>query len=249
MLDKVTRAPSAIPLAVLVSMAVSSAACSRQLSAPEAGRVIAAYPGWQWEFVETSGGAWLSPERAIAELYDQQRMKRAIAWADERTSQYEATIAAMDGYAENMPRRTDWDFTVAEWDLLRKTSAKAYRTFSPSPERTKIAESLEKPAIDAWGNEVLLHFESKTRTATFASTGPDGQRGTPDDVICLVVGGKNWDDFYNKIMWDYVKQWTLPEGLQPAIDKAVKKPETERPSSLKWFSSPFVRLPRLLPFR
>jgi hypothetical protein len=91
-----------------------------------------------------------------------------------------------------------------------------------------MAQSLKQPAIDAWGNEVLLHFDSKTRTATFVSTGPDGRKGTSDDVICLAVGGKNWDDFYHEVMWDYVKQWTLPEGLQSAVDKAVKERKTSR---------------------
>jgi hypothetical protein len=254
---------SAAALAIIV-LVCSVVACSKQLSATEAERVITAYPkvsdvggakveaisqadgsneaivrvdlgdtklnaklrrydkGWQWEFVETTGGTWLSPDRAIAEIYEQQRMKRATAWANERASKYEATILAMDRYSENMPRRTDWDFTVAEWDRLRKHSAQIYRTISPSPERTKIAESLERPATDAWGKEVLLHFDDQTRTAAFVSTGPDAEKSTPDDVICLVVGGKHWDDFYDKVMWDYVKYWTVPEGLQPAVDKAVE---------------------------
>jgi hypothetical protein len=257
---------SVVPLALLV-FCCGVAACSKQLSASEAQRVIAAYPkasdlgaiqveavsqadgsneaivrvglgdtrlnaklrrydkGWQWEFVETTGGTWISAERAIAEVYEQERMKRAIAWANERGAKYEATIVAMDRYSENMPRRTDWDFTVVEWDRLRKFHADFLRKLSLRPEGRKILESLERPAFDAWGNEVLVHFDSPTRTATFVSIGPDGQKATPDDVICRVIGGKNWDDSRDEVMWDYVKRWTLPEGLQSAVDKAVEEPE------------------------
>ena len=258
-----------LPVGLFVSATVL-AACSKQLSASEAERVIAAYPkasdlgvvhveaisqadgsneaivrvgfgetrlnaklrrydkGWEWEFVETKAGTWLSPDRVIAEIHEQERLKRAIAWANERLSQYEATIAAMDRYSDNMPRRTDRDFSVAEWYRLRKMMADLHRSFSPHPQQHKTVESLEKPAIDAWGNEVLPHFDSKARTAMFVSKGPDGRQGTPDDVTCLVVGGKNWDDSRQEIMWDYVKRWTLPEGLQSAVEKAIEEPEDRK---------------------
>ena len=154
--------------------------------------------GWQWEFVGTKAGTWLSPEVPLNEMREGQRMKRALAWANERASQYEATIAAVDGYSEFMPRLTSQPFDVLEWTSNRKFMAKTLRLVAPSPERSKILESYGKPAIDAWGNEVLLNFDSSSRTATFVSTGPDGQNGTPDDVLCLVVGTKKWDDFITK---------------------------------------------------
>jgi hypothetical protein len=184
--------------------------------------------GWQWEFVETTAGGSMPPDRAIADLYEGQRLKRAAAWAKEHASQYESTISAVDRYSENMPRRTDWAFTVIEWNLLRKGSAEAYRTFSPSVERAKIADSLETPASDAWGSEILLNFDGNARRATFVSNGADGTKGTADDVICLVIGAKAFDDFYDKVMWDYTKVWKLPEGLQSAIDAVVKEPANRK---------------------
>jgi hypothetical protein len=186
--------------------------------------------GWQWESVETNGGMWLAAERAVADVSEQQRVKRAAAWAAERAPQYETTIAAMDLYGDtgNMPRRTDWNFTIVEWQRLRAMAAHAYRTFSPTPERLKIAEAHSNPAKDAWGHEVLLNFDNSKRQATFLSVGPDGVKGTDDDVISLVVGRKNWDDDYDKIMWDYTKTWRLPEGLQPVLDKVIEKPENRK---------------------
>jgi hypothetical protein len=29
-------------------------------------------------------------------------------------------------------------------------------------------------------------------------------------------------------MWDYTKQWLVPEGLQPAIDKAIDEPANRK---------------------
>ncbi len=184
--------------------------------------------GWEWEFVETTAGTWLPPERVIAELSEQQRLKRATAWANERAAQYQQTIAAMDAYSGNLPRPPEAAFNIIEWDKRRKMSASAYRNIAPSAERTKTAESLESPAVDAWGNEVLLNFDSSTRTATFVSMGPDKQKGTPDDVICVSKGYRNWDDFYDKVLWDYRKTWRVPEGLQGAIDRAVEEPEDRK---------------------
>lgn len=184
--------------------------------------------GWQWESVETNGGMWLTADRVVADLSEQQRVKRSVAWATERAPKYETTVAAMDLYSDNMPRRTDWEFTIIEWQRLRHMIAKIYRSSSPSPERTKIAEALENPAKDAWGHEVLLNFDNRQRQATFLSIGPDGAKGTDDDVVCLVVGRKQWDDDRDEIMWDYTKTWRLPEGMQPVLDKIIEKPENRK---------------------
>ena len=86
-------------------------------------------------------------------------------------------------------------------------------------------ERKEKPESDAWGHEILLHFDAEPRTAVFGSFGQDGKRGSPDDIMCIVKGQRNRDTLYERTMWDYTKEWHLPEGLQPAIDRAVKDKE------------------------
>lgn len=186
---------------------------------------------WKWEFVETKGGGWIAADELLDELQEKQRLKRAEAWAVGQLEAYTKTIAEMDEYSDNMPRRTDWSFDVMSWSRLRKSMADLLGSFKSSAtpdKRAEIDESikrLQSPAFDAWGNEILLHFNSSDRQATFVSLGPDKQKGSADDIICIVSGRRNWDNSRDEIMWDYSKAWRLPEGLQPAIDKAIEEKE------------------------
>ena len=187
---------------------------------------------WRWEFVETKGGGWLASDELLDQLQEKERLKRVDAWAATQMEAYIKTIASMDRYSDYMPRRTDWPFDVGGWLKTRKMILDLRRSFTPKgqdpakyEEETK---QLEGPAFDAWGNEILLHFNSTERKATFVSLGPDKQKGTDDEVICLVSGQHGWDDFNDRIAWDYTKAWQLPEGLQPALDKSIEELENRR---------------------
>ena len=108
---------------------------------------------------------------------------------------YSKTVASMDGYSNNMPRRTDWSFDVASWSILRRglvdVRRKQLATTTDPARRASIEErdrQTQEPAFDGWGSEILRHFDSAERKATFVSIGPDKQKGTDDDVICFVSG-------------------------------------------------------------
>ena len=79
------------------------------------------------------------------------------------------------------------------------------------------AAKISGPQNDAWGRELLVHLDDQTRTATFVSVGPDGNKGNNDDVICVASGVREWDSGRDEVRWNYVKSWTLPEGLEAAV--------------------------------
>jgi len=193
--------------------------------------------GWMWEFVETKGGGWIAADEALKTFQEAARQKRVDAWVTKNGDAYHQTVATMDAYSDNMPRRTDWELSFQRWQYLRNFWVESSKRLAADPElkdeerRKRLLNSVErnsKPAHDAWGQEILIHFDDRQRRATFLSTGPDRIQKTPDDVVCLVTGQRAWDSSYEKVLWDYTKQWWLPEGLQSAIDKAIDTPENRK---------------------
>lgn len=193
--------------------------------------------GWRWEFAETKGGGWIAAEEVLGSLQEAARVKRANVWATSHAADYQNTIAAMDRYSESMPRLTSKSLTFTTWNEHRHLLAdfskqilaidKAIDAERRARLESEIA-SVDQPAMDAWNHEILLAFDDSKRQATFLSIGPDGKKATADDVLCLVTGRREWDSSRNEAVWEYTKQWLLPEGLQGAIDAAIKQPANRK---------------------
>lgn len=184
--------------------------------------------GWRWESAHWHGD-WVSAELVAAELREDLRVKQAREWAESHRDEYRATILSLNGFSESLPRRPQAAFTYESWANLRTFSEEVLRSNSAQRTPVQLAEFLLQhlgSAHDAWGHELLYHFDSFTRAATFRSVGPDGQRDTPDDVVTVVQGRREWDDFYKEVMFNYYKSWSVPEGMEDLAQPFTGTDET-----------------------
>src|SRR5262249_30705849 len=128
-----------------------------------------------------------------------------------------------------------WSMTVADWFRWRKElSAMAERLLADAQKHpaaytpeSQTPEAIERRkhsvvlarndhATDAWDHEVLVSFSDAQRQALIVSVGPDGQKGTDDDVLLLAKGRRTFED--NELHWTYDKNWQIPEGLGALVE-------------------------------
>lgn len=171
--------------------------------------------GWRWEFAETKTGGWVAPDVVASQLQETQRIKRVANWAAEHRVQYEKTVKLLNVFSDNLPRKPGDSFSVLTWQQHREMWRGLLRTNTRRPveERQREIDELANTK-DAWNHEFLLNFEAGPRTALFMSVGPDGEKSTADDVTVVVAGQREWDDFYDGLMFNYYKSWQVPEGIE-----------------------------------
>lgn len=174
---------------------------------------------WEWAYAEAGPGL-LTPDVVLPQLRERNHRQRVTAWVRAHADHYEATIATIDAYSDDLPRRADVPFTEAEWRVVRRVAAELLERSGASP--AEIA-SYEGPALDAWAREILVRFDDATRSALFVSLGPDGNMNTADDVVCEVKGTEAWDAAYGQALWNYGKSWRVPEGLDEIVQPYVSK--------------------------
>lgn len=173
--------------------------------------------GWKWETAELPDNRQISAKDAIEQLRDVARLARAKTWAAPLVDKYRTTAETMSWLLGNMNRKTSEPADAATWDVRYQLDLSILRSQAPKdPKRRDLLRRLDPPT-DEWGHPIKWVINSGERSAYIVSFGPDGLVGTKDDLICQLVGHKNWDDFYKEIMWDYTAQWRLPEGLSDAV--------------------------------
>ena len=171
--------------------------------------------GWKWESAETTVGNWVAASETVKQVREATRLKKAHRWAQENKELYVSTIRTLDRYAGDFPRRPSWGFTQLEWLRMRHELAQRAPDFLDWKPADK--------AIDAWGSPLLLAFDSSSRSAIFLSAGPDKRKATPDDIVVRIEGRREWDDFYDSVMWNYYKHWSVPEGLEEPTKASTEK--------------------------
>jgi hypothetical protein len=157
-------------------------------------------------------------------------------WALSHAREYERTVKLMHHYVVYMPKPVNAPFDVAgqaSTDMYLRTvqrDAAAANSTSTienqkywATNRDSLAR-LQEPLVDGWGNEIVLEFDQASRTVSFRSNGPDKITQTPDDVICRAAGHKLYYRYADEWRWDYTPSWTLPEGLQPVINRVTRDP-------------------------
>jgi hypothetical protein len=200
--------------------------------------------GWAWEFVETKGGGWIAPDVGVGQIRESNRQRRVVEWVAKNQDAYRKTIEAVDVYSNviDLPHLINAPFTVAEWLRLRKMFGemalrliddslhhpKAYAPDAVTPEgierrRQAALARLATSASDAWGSELLLNFDAGERQAVFLSPGPDKQKGTDDDVMCVAKGRKEIDPDVG-LRWTYDKSWRVPEGPMASTRTSGTRP-------------------------
>lgn len=203
--------------------------------------------GWTWEFQETKGGGWIAPDQGVGQIREANRQRRIVQWVAKNQDAYRTSIEAVDELCGdvNLPHRLDMPFTVGQWLANRKSSGemsirliadslhypKAYTPEATTPEgierRRRRAQGLIAPpaVTDAWGSELLINFDVGDHQAVFLSMGPDKQKGTDDDVVCVAKGRKEtWDlGGPGELRWAYDLSWVVPEGLDFAVSTHVTK--------------------------
>ncbi len=178
--------------------------------------------GWIWEYAEVGGGV-MPPDVVLEQLRARNHRRRVAAWVLENADRYEATIATIHAYSDDLPR-TDVEFTESQWRSLRLFVAELLRASKRSPaEIDALSQVYERPAMDAWGREIFVRFDDPTRTAVFFSVGPDGRANSDDDAVCVVKGVKQWDAAHAKLLWHYGKSWRVPEGLEEIVQAYVSE--------------------------
>jgi hypothetical protein len=185
--------------------------------------------GWAWESVETQGGSWIAPEAAIGQIREVDRQKRIEVWARENSEPYAATVRMMNKVTDELPSLDTVSFSVSGWMQTRRNMAQIWRDLAaenrrnpkafPSgadPERLEASAKLldDVNAADAWGRSLLASFDVADHEALILSAGPDGMKGTTDDLTCLAVGHSVYE---GRTLWRYVKKWSVPEGLQAVM--------------------------------
>lgn len=202
--------------------------------------------GWRWESAETKVGAWLAAAETVKQIREDDRRLAAKKWAEANKAQYEKTVRILDEFSRLLPRRTDESLEISTWIDRKKKFAKIVADLRAEqarsgkilePSKSLLPEDPAAPVFDAWGSELLLHFDSSARIATFLSVGLDKKKGTADDVIVQAVGERAWDDFHDEIMFNYSKRWQVPEGLEDATRAAADKDETRAVNTVQVIQS------------
>lgn len=188
--------------------------------------------GWTWEAAETKGGTWIDAATATAQVIEEARRERALAWAKPPLDEYRRTADAMSWYFNSLPSGTSMGLAEG-WLFMREVGIRGAQIGNWSAEeRKERIKRYSEPAIDVWGSEVVMDFDEGKRIATFVSAGPDKAPGTPDDLLVTAVGRKSWSEMDNRIIWEYNRTWLLPEGLEEAISKYREPGDTIQTSRI-----------------
>lgn len=169
--------------------------------------------GWTWEFAETKGGTWVSPDVMMTGLREEERATRVQKWVKEEGARYAEAARLLDHFSHDLPRRPDHPFSEEMWDVIRRVAEKYMRAEKDPNEYQKLSIRLIDDRRDPWGTEMILRLDAAKRTGYFASAGPDKKLGTKDDLICVRTGRKEWDGEHEKVLWNYYRTWIAPEGL------------------------------------
>jgi hypothetical protein len=152
---------------------------------------------WVWNAADTGTGSWVAVSEVVTQVRETARHHKAMQWATDHHDDYMSTVKLLDHYTDSLPRQLNSSF-----DDIGSASE-------------------EQPQRDAWGSEILASFHASERTVTFVSNGPDKTRETSDDVVLRVASETTWDDVGKQPIYKYSKQWTVPEGLEPATRAAA----------------------------
>lgn len=165
--------------------------------------------GWTWEFMETKGGGWIAPDQGVGQIRESNRQLRIVQWFAKNEEAYRKTIEVIDAYTGLLGTTFVDPRTEENWRSVRKLTHK-------NPTET-----------DAWGSEVLVRFVDDERAVlflkkvVFLSSGPDKQKGTDDDVVCVATGRRTVE--YDERIWTYDLSWVVPEGLRSIVSSHVTK--------------------------
>lgn len=179
--------------------------------------------GWSWEAVETKGGNFVTTDVAMAELRENQRQQRAVRWASEHLLEYADSAKAVNIYVNSLPSSTIMGIREG-WFKMRELSVRGAKSgnWTEAQRRDRI-KMFSEPAMDAWGQEVLMAFDEASQMATFLSVGPDEAKGTEDDVVCVAAGQRVWSAPDERQIWEYQRTWRLPEHLGKAVAPYLEK--------------------------
>lgn len=170
--------------------------------------------GWVWEFVETKAGGWISPDVAIGQLREEQRNVAATAWANENRDSYAKTARTM--------------YLVSVYHVPNPAQRERYTEFLKLKKMllglgTGRAGSEEAQAVlatdswrDAWGSDIQFAASHKDSSILLSSRGPDKVSGTNDDVTCLNVFTRGYED--GRQVWHRGRHWTVPEKLGDVLE-------------------------------
>lgn len=177
--------------------------------------------GWKWESAEI-GGTVVSSVAATMALRNRMRLRRAYAWAQPHLEEYRQTADTISWLRGHLNRLPTEELDQHSWDIRHESMLKAFSLSSRTPDEKEALLARLRIPMDAWQHRIVWVLNPAERGAHVASPGPDGIAGTSDDLVCQLTGSKHWDSFYEKELWDYGFQWTLPEGLESAVSEFVE---------------------------
>lgn len=172
--------------------------------------------GWTWEFVETKSGGWIAPDVAIGQIREEHRTAAAAAWADQNRAAYAATAKTMDLIMLLKVPNPTAQGDIERWLKLNQLLLNMAKADS---DQERLAVLTNDNPEDAWGGGIETRLNS--RAALMVSLGPDKVMGTEDDVLCLNTFRRDVEN--GRMVWAHDRVWTLPEGLDSAVEPFLDK--------------------------
>jgi len=175
--------------------------------------------GWTWEFVETKAGGWISPDIFLGEVHERERVQAAASWATKHSPAYTSsarTVWLVSVYHAPGPiERANPD----RWRSWNKTALEIWRERPDGKDRVAVLSG--GPILDAWNNEIAVDLVERSTDVVVRSSGLDKTPGTADDILCLVVFRRDFED--ERLVWAKDRSWTVPEGLNVVVGEALGK--------------------------
>lgn len=175
--------------------------------------------GWKWEFVETASGGWIAPDVAISLIREEQRTVAAANWAEQNAAPYAATAKTMYYVSlYHVPNPSE----LANLEMWKKLTAGIVDMAKRRPDmQDRLPVLTADRWSDAWGSEIAARYDSKDGSTVLVSFGPDKVQGNEDDLICLNMFRRDYED--GRMVWQHDKRWRLPENLGPVLESHFDK--------------------------
>jgi hypothetical protein len=171
--------------------------------------------GWRWETTETDNGSQVAARVTIAGLNEHKRKARIADWLKLNAPKYTDTAETFWWWTTSAPRLVKDELNDALMqERYKLTALRAVPISNRTPaEKARLLKKLDPVPIDAWGQRLLSAADPSKRTLLVSSVGPDGKPETADDLTCLFVGYKHFDEERSDVVWDYRPNCVMPEGL------------------------------------
>src|SRR5579862_799109 len=167
--------------------------------------------GWKWESTDFETST-LTPSATVAVLIERARKKKVSAWASPLLNYYATTADTIHWLRGDLDRKPGERVSQETWDARHQWLLGALESSHQTDPLSRL-----RPPVDAWG--LKLEIALGGHKAIVASWGPDGMRGTSDDIFCVFTGRLEWDSSESREMWNYYGEWHVPEGLDAAVEE------------------------------